>query len=295
VFLRLAAVATVPLAFLVVIIALPIVYSTGGKLTGFDQISLPGQPLELKGKLECQGVSIIDPDVTGVDIEFLGPDGATLGAVRTAAAGFARLLVSAPPQPGLYTYRVRLKEPRRMPVAESEAAFTVAVVAPGQPIIITDIDGTIADTRIRAVLEDRPQDLPPLPGAADVLRQAAGSFRIVYLSARASHFAASTRHWLTFHGFPKGPVLMRDLWAEWRHFNFSEADFKREVCDDLKGKKGLTGIRWGIGNRLGDAEAYAKSGIRAIVIGVEPGKVPREIADKVRAVASWEEIRKILQ
>jgi LNS2-like protein (lipin/Ned1/Smp2) len=303
---RLALIIAVEVFLLGGLLSLSAFYAATAKLAGIDLVALPGERIMLRAKVERDGPAFLDPDIRGVELRFgkgvfppgsteTGPSAgeATLGVARSGADGIAELPVAAPSEPGDHLYWVTCKPPGALRLAEPAAPITVSVMAPQQPILITDIDGTISRTAIAPVLDDHPGQIPPLPGAAAILAAASQKYRVLYLTARSSYLTRRTRRWLEAHGFPGGAILQRDLWAEYRHLDFTEEEFKTRALAELKGRKGLPEIRWGIGNRVGDGEAYARNGIRAILIDPQE-EVPAKYRDRIQAVTTWEEIGKII-
>lgn len=315
---RLLWVTGIQLGFLAALLIPSACSAPHGKLTAFDVLALPGEQTVLKAKLERDGPGFLNLDVSGVEIEFLtspppapdqaasgsltAPDPAAplpaeasvLGVARTDGDGIAEVGAKVPAARGNHRYWARLKDPARMKLRETESIFTVCVLDRDTPLVITDIDNTILSTRARKVLADEPLEVEPLPDAAQVLMDLSRNHRIVYLTARSSYLAQRTRRWLAAHQFPAGPVLLRDLFGEWRGFNWSEAEFKRRFIRDHV-KKRWPVIRWGIGNTEGDATAYAENDIRAIILATEPRDLPRALAAKVQTAADWSQVRKIVE
>jgi len=302
---------SIPFAYLSAILYLSACYSTAGKLTGFDIVGPPGERLELKAKLERDGPAFLNPDAAGKDLEFLdcgalaaGPGGGVavpfpeaipegakvLGEARTDREGFARLAIQGPKESGIHLYGVRLKDPRSYRLPRPMAAVLASIIGPAQQVLITDIDDTLLPTKIGPLLDDATEKQPPFPRASEILREASGRYRVIYLTARSTYLADRTRHWLSAHRFPAGPILLRDIHAEYSDWNFNEGEFKRRVCENLKSAAHLTEIRWGIGNTEGDAEAYSRSGIHSLILGTEPSRLPKEAKAPISAARSWEEI-----
>jgi len=164
-------------------------------------------------------------------------------------------------------------------------------VKPEEDAILVDIEGTLAESRLDPILLERPGDLPPFPGAAEALGGAAGRYRIIYLSARPARVSDGIRGWLGAHRFPAGPILFRDLWSEWRVFEFKEEEFKREACADLKGR---LRVRWAIGNAASDGEAFASSGFPSLIIGLDRAKVDPDRRSRIQTPRDWDEVRKTI-
>lgn len=168
----------------------------------------------------------------------------------------------------------------------SEAcSLLVAEMAPDRPLLVTDVDHTISDASHAAALLLPIARLRPLPGAVEALCRLAATHPVVYLTARNLRYASRTKDWLRHWGLPSGPVLLR------RRFWFlqSSSAFKREVMAGLAGRWPLLA---GIGDRRGDAAAYAAAGARPLLIGAAPrGNLPAGTVP----VASWKQIEEVLR
>ena len=265
------------------------------------------------------GPGLFNPDLKGVDLEFLGTpaaaqgeagappisrdpregpgaDAAPLGSGSSGADGSARLDAVAPSVPGLYSYWVRAREKPNLKLREPAALLTLAVIAKEAQVLITDIDGTICGTRLnrlQRILSDQAEEVEPLPEAAAVLTQAARKDAVIYLTARSTYLAHRTKRWLAAHRFPAGPVIMRDVGAQWTSLNFSEKDFKERVIRD-EVRKRWPEIRWGIGNTEGDARAYAENGVRAVILGDVQNLIPDRLRGLVRSAHDWTEVKALI-
>ncbi|MGK5549456.1 hypothetical protein ACSNOH_32725 [Streptomyces sp. URMC 127] len=89
-----------------------------------------------------------------------------------------------------------------------------------RPLAVFDLDGTLADVRHRLHhLESRPRDWdaffaaavrdPPLAEGIALLTAAAQRCEVAYVTGRPEHCRQDTLDWLTQHGMPEGPLLMR--------------------------------------------------------------------------------------
>jgi hypothetical protein len=313
--LRLVVVCTVQFAFLASMLVLSACYTAAGKLTSFDRLAEPGAPVELLAKIENDGPGFLNRDLSDVEIEFLakpaaerppaapepaphpggpvGPGAVSLGTAKSGKGGMAVLPWKAPLEPGNHFFWVRLKDPSRMRLREPEVLFTISVLTRDQPVLITDIDNTIARTKLMEAIGHDPGEMEALPGSPQVLGELSRTYRIVYLTARSTYLAHRTRNWLAFHGFPAGPVLLRDLHSEWGNFNWSEGEFKKRfIRDEIKRR--WPEVRWGIGNTEGDIEAYAGNGIHALVLADAPLRVPEAYKNLAKTVANWDEVKKAI-
>jgi hypothetical protein len=316
---RLAFMAVVQLGFLAAILLVAASYTREGKLTSMDLLALPGERIVLRAKIERDWPGFPNPDLPGVELEFVGPwqpaDGgrkpsepapdpqgpppaaaAVLGAATSGRDGVAQLDAAAPAVPGNHFFWVRLKEPQKRRVREPVVLFTVSVMTADEPILLTDMDNTIVRAEpgdLQAIVGRDPEKPEPAPGAAQALSDLSRSYRIVYLTARSSYLAHRTRRWLAFHHFPAGAVLFRDLEAEWRDLDWSASEFKKRVIrDSIKSR--FHEVRWGVGNTAGDAEAYAENGVRAVILGGELRSSVERFGALVKPAADWSEAKRII-
>jgi hypothetical protein len=232
-----------------------------------DALVLPGQTARLRARIQRAFPLFPTWPVRGAAV------GVEPGyRAVTDAAGWIDLEV----RPGRYT------------VCADGANPTTAVleaVPPERELFVTDIDRTLSDASSLAALLWPNEWIRPLPGAAAVMQRLKDRFQIVYLTARNFRFAAKTKAWLAGAGFPTAPVLMREpLW--WR---LSSARYKRDAMAELAAR--FKSIRFGAGDRAGDARAYARAGARPFLIGASSG---RRVPDGTVSVRSWEELEQRL-
>jgi hypothetical protein len=156
-------------------------------------------------------------------------------------------------------------------------------VAPGtSPVLVTDIDHTIADVSPFGFIVKANGVVRTMPGARDALTELARRMSIVYLSARDHIFVPKTRGWLQMNGFPEGPLYLR---AGTRFWSCRSGRHKLGRLAALRA--GWKDIRAGVGDVPSDLRAYAAHGIPPILIG------PRTLAglpDGAVWARSWSEI-----
>ena len=91
---------------------------------------------------------------------------------------------------------------------------------PGLPLVVVDIDGVVADVSHRLYLLDRrprrwdeffaaAADDPPLPEGVALVTELPGDHALCWLTGRPERNRAITEEWLSRHGMPAGPLLMR--------------------------------------------------------------------------------------
>ncbi|MEI8256707.1 MAG: phosphatidylinositol transfer protein [Deltaproteobacteria bacterium] len=231
-----------------------------------------------------------------------------LGRTRTADEGHAvvRGDGSRSEEDGLVSFRVPggeqlppgLHALRFVVCADQTVAdATIAVVAQGAQLAVSDVDGTLTESENSfgysvAGLAHTPT---PHAGAAELFsRLADRGYTIVYLTARPDIFAQATRAWLATNGFPHGVVRTR----EGAHFAFGGPDHAAYKIAALRDIARVVGhpVDIGFGNTATDVRAYEAGGIPAAarffyrLDGDLRGGVPhddyRTLAQRIPALAA---------
>jgi phosphatidate phosphatase APP1 len=250
------------------------------RLQALDALARPGEEITLCARLEREGVKGIHPDIAGAPLVYV-LEGRRIGRAVTDDDGTAELRWRAPAG-GRADLRVEVRTEEGSGYAAAPSTLLVAVRDGARPILITDIDHTIADIASLKFPFEEPEDIPERPGAARVLRSLAERYDIVYLTARDDAYVERTRRWLAIRGFPAGPVFHRDLTLT----RLSAGDFKTGFLRGLK--KAWPGCRVGVGDRTEDVEAYRGAGLEAILIGDD------DLPEGARRAASWADIEEFL-
>jgi hypothetical protein len=261
------------------------------RLRAFDEMILAGANATLRAKLERGGFFLFRPDVEGADIGFEvlhipetqlkgEPVYRGIGHAFTDSDGVASLEVQGFFEGAHLIRSTYLANPRVQAVSQ------VFVVKPESPILVCDIDHTIADISSFGFLTSRPEDIPALPGSVETLRELSGRYVIVYLTARDDSFLDATVQWLRIKGFPAGPVFFSDLSKS--AFLGSAEKFKTSVLAWWR-KAGFN-LAAGVGDKPGDARAYLAGGMKAIIISYDERNLPPGAA----AVKSWSGVRDAL-
>ena len=149
------------------------------------------------------------------------------------------------------------------------------IAAPGDTIVVADIDGTLSESEnaiVNTVLFG--DDIAHRPNAPEALR--ATRRTVVYLSARGDQYTELTRHWLSAHGFPDGPIVLA-------HAGFvrpgpEQQQFKIDALRQLR-----VPIAAGVGNRITDIIAYTRAGLRPEQILVFLPEYQDEVRDQLVA------------
>lgn len=136
----------------------------------------------------------------------------------------------------------------------------VDVVPKGEPIVVSDVDGTLTSSEnaeFGALLRGAIPDTHD--GAPDALQALADKgYRIMYLTARPEYLLGRTREFLDAHGFPQG-IVHTTLTMTGTTGDGARAYKTAEL--QAVGKRGLV-PSWGFGNRDSDAQTYTTIGIK---------------------------------
>ena len=248
-------------------------------LTVEDHVCRAGDDLTLIAKLEYRGVYIFNRGTDDKRLRFF-LDGRPIGDDETNDEGYARVKHDFD-APGAHRLVVAYD---RDGVWAAEAAATVFVWRKHEPILVVDVDHTVADTRVRDLLtRSGTETSQPMPDAPEVLRELAQSFHVVYLTTRPRELIPKTREWLQRHGFPAGPLL---AWDVDRH-SWSPRDYKRERLDDLQ--DAFAAVNIGIGDRSHDRKAYSKQKLFTIMLDRDS---PKRVNDVVY-LPDWSAVREL--
>lgn len=248
-------------------------------MTVEDVICPVGDKTKLVGKLEYRGVAVLNKGLEDRDLEF-SLDGQPVGNDDTNDEGYARMERPFPVE-GVYRLGVTYRDRDGRLHTASAGVF---VWSRDRPVLVVDIDDTVAQTEKRYLLglgEDRS---PPLPGAAEVLGELAEHFNVAYLTARPRELAEETRRWLTDNGFPLGPVLTWDIDKD----AFSATKYKKHRLDELTDR--FKHVTIGVGNAEGDHEAYRKRKLLTILIDADEEAA---LIERGIRLPSWPEVRRL--
>ena len=242
-------------------------------ITPYDLLVPAGEPAVLEVEVEDRWMAFIDPPAAGIEIEVEG-----VGRSKSDRAGIARFDLGVLPE-GTH---------RPVVLFNRKAVEAVVRVTPREtPLIIVDIDETIADVTPWGFIMRRVRDVLPLEGAREVLRELSKSMQIVYLTARDHIFTRKTKLWLRLAGMPEAPVYLRKNTRYWRT---PAREHKLARLGELKPK--FPNIKWGVGDKPGDAAAYLAHGIRPIMIA--PAR-PLEVSADVPCFPAWKNIHEYIK
>lgn len=155
------------------------------------------------------------------------------------SAGYLDLVAEHRLTPGIH--QVTCEVDRRKPVASR--LFTI----PGgsKVGIISDVDDTIMITQVPTlwkaaynVLFANPKKRAPVPGMSVLFTKLAALFPdapFFYLSTSPWNVESSIRHFINDHGYPAGPLLLRDLDPRPKTFVPTGVQHKLEFAEQLMG------------------------------------------------------------
>jgi hypothetical protein len=237
-------------------------------ITPYDLLVPAGEAATLDVEAERRWLTFVDPPLADVELELEG-----VGRAKTNAEGIASFPLGVLP-PG--THRFKILRGRKPPEA------LVRVIDPRTPVIIVDIDHTIADVSPQGFILRKVQNVRPLLGSREALDELAPTMQIVYLTARDHIFTRKTKLWLRAAEFPEAPVYLRKGTRFWSH---NPREHKIERLKELRSR--FPNILWGVGDKPGDVAAYQAHGIPPILLAASR---PPDLAPEVACYDSWKQI-----
>jgi hypothetical protein len=260
----------------------------GELLCGYDVLALPNEKVEVRVRLLAGSFL---SDQKNRSIRFLR-DGKVVKEARTDDEGYASLAFQ-PASRGNSVFQA--EAPPANPLGTpSRADILVACREAADPMCVVDLDKTLVDSGFKQVLIGDP---PPMPGSPEVMARLARQFTIVYLTHRPEQLEPKSRAWLRAKTFPEGPLLCSTT----RQFVHGSEKYKSNVLTELTGR--FHAMRFGVGDKESDAEAYHASGLRTVLL-VTPeadSKHLREQADGLSAlpadtdaVTTWAQAEKVI-
>ncbi|MCE5276616.1 MAG: phosphatase domain-containing protein [Planctomycetaceae bacterium] len=260
-----------------------------GLLITLDVLTPPRRRVDLEARLRTGDLLRSSP---GYVIVFRRAGQAPTFA-QTDDQGAAKVAFT-PPAEGDYQFTAAVSPVGLRAKPPHDQALTIYCRKSDCPIAVVDLDYTIVAGGFEQLLLNRPGETAPMAHSQEVLAQLAASHTIVYLTHRPNYFTNTTRQWLRDHRFPRGPLLL----AEWTSFLRGSSEYKAEALTGLQ--KDFSRVELGIGNRIGDVQAYHDSGMKSFLIFEPPDAPPpqlRELAGKIRrlpqdvqVVSSWRQI-----
>lgn len=256
-------------------------------LKGYDVVSLPGQRVELRARLES---GTIQRDLPGRTIQFL-KEGRPFNKATTDEEGFA-VIDFRPSRRGDYVFRVEANQDELKHKAPEAVELLVTCRAVSEPMVIVDVDKTLAMTKSWRFFRKDPAAMADSVG---VMERLAKDYTIVYLTHRPQQYAHKTKTWLRKRGYPQGPLLMPEV----VDFARGSGRYKTNRLGQLKGM--FKNIQLGIGDKISDAVAYHQNGMKAfLIVDVEKSDDPQyylrlaeeleELPEQVQVVRNWGQI-----
>lgn len=226
----------------------------GALFYAYDTLAYPGKPVHLAARLQMMPKL---QKVSGVTVSFYHGD-RLVGQAVTDSRGLAHITWT-PPHAGDYHFRARITgvgEKYKRFLAISDAPLLVAAREANTSFVVIDMDHTIIDAGFFRVLVGGAK---PMPRSAEVAKRIARRHGIVYLTQRPEVLTRKSKTWLVRHGYPAGPVML----AGGTDF-LDSARFKTGKLKALRGA--YPSVRFGIGDKCSDAEAYVSAGLTAYLI-----------------------------
>ncbi len=247
-----------------------------------DAIATPGKKVWLRAKLECKGFLGIRRSVKGEPLSFKGRF-AILGTATTNDNGIASILFDVPEEPGLTEYTVKYRGSGRFAPAKSTGRLFV--FDSKRPIIICDIDRTIANISPGRFLATPPEKVPTVAGAPTSLMRLSYRCNLIFLTACNDRFAERMQRWMRIKEFPLCPILFKNR-------GISPIPIEKFRCDTVAElKKVFPKIVAGITHKKSNAKAYVAKGIRAIIISSKKKGVPKG----AEFAPDWETVESLLK
>ena len=257
-----------------------------------DTLAVPGRDVQLVARATY--VKELE-HIPGLTVRF-SLDGQPVAAVETDQAGFARARWT-PPAAGDYEFLVEIvaapKGGPEDPLQVPPASLLVCARVPETKFVVIDLDHTVVDSSFLRVIFLGGGS--PMPGAADVVRELAKTYTVIYLTHRPDLLGAKSKRWLAENGFPRAPLLVSTL----RQSLGSSREYKTARLKAIR--RTFPNLAVGIGDRLTDAQAYTANGMTAYLLPHYDRQDEEELRDLARAVRklngavqvvdSWQQIR----
>lgn len=246
------------------------------ELIALDALTVEGSSTFLEAKVFTRGSNYNDPGVSGKKVVFKIGD-KILGTAITNEGGMARL--SVPAGTGVRNFEASLSSSAS---SSLRSRGTLYALNPNKPILITDVDGTIAKTpKVDLTTIDNGK-IAPIEGSKAMLSALSNKYQVVYISGRYDRTMTLTRDWVNTKGYPRGPVLLAPG-LESGHGGVG--DFKTTAIGRIT--KVFKKVPFAVGDRAFDMQAYVRNGVKPVLVGTDPrGEVPRGTVK----LGSWSEL-----
>jgi hypothetical protein len=255
----------------------------GTKIETEDVLARVGEKSVIPAELEAETLLGIANDLAYLPVEF-SVGTSRLGSSITDKEGHAEFAWQYDkPQ----TVDVTVAFPGSNTYRPCEAHSQVFVLDDSRPIVIVDIDHTVADVSSLEVIIQEREKQKPLADAAETLNALVKDYQVIFLTHRAVVFAAKTKAWLRQNKFPHAPII---FWHPEREKLLPQA-FKTKAIEGLKER--FARVAAGIGDRKSDAAAYRINGLNAYILTSKKSK--EHYPEGTTLVNGWKEIPEILK
>ena len=256
-------------------------------LKAYDVLTLPGEQVQLSARLQS---GTIQRDLSGRSIR-ISRNGWLAKRVITDDEGFGTATFT-PRRPGDYVFSIEAEPAGLVSTPPEPVELLVACRSSAEPMVIVDLDKTLAYTKSWRFFSQNPD---PMPGSVAVMRRLAKDYTVVYVTHRPQQYAHQTKMWLGRHGYPAGPLLMPEV------VDFARGSRRYKTKELIKLKSKFPNIRIGIGDKISDTQAYHDSGLKSFLIlqsqGCDDPKDYLELAQEldrlqedVQVVCDWSQI-----
>ncbi len=260
-------------------------------LKAYDVLALPGERVQLAARLQS---GTLQRDLGARSIRILR-NGWLVKTVTTDDEGYG-LTHFTPKRPGNYVFSVEVEPIGLKSTPPEPVELLVACRASDEPMVIVDVDKTLAHTKSWRFFTKNPE---PMAGSVDVMRRLAKDYTIVYITHRPQQYAHHTKAWLLRHGYPTGPLLMPEV------VDFARGSRRYKTRELTKLKSKFPNIRIGIGDKISDIQAYHNSGLKTfLILNDEDCDDPKDylelaqeldrLPEDVQVVRNWSQIASVI-
>ncbi len=223
-------------------------------LKGYDIVGKPDNTYTLRCKVQTSNV--LGFDKRGEIVDYYSEDN-FIGMSSTDENGIAEIGHYFD-RPGTYVIRIRLNQKSKYKAMESK--IIVGIFDEKKPILICDIDHTVCDTKLLLFILNKDTKIPAVKDSSETLNRLSNQYNIIYVTHRDDAFIHKTKFWLDLFNYPNGPIF---FW-NFGKYTFNSGKYKEEIIQNLK--KHFPNIVVGIGDKISDALAYTKNGLKTILI-----------------------------
>jgi phosphatidate phosphatase APP1 len=257
------------------------------KIETEDVVARAGESFIVRAELEAKHFLGIANDLAHLPVEFYS-DTKLLGSAVTDKEGKAEITLRFDKAQELL---VTITFPGTKKYRPCTAQSDVFILDASGPIILVDIDHTVADVSSLGVVFESVGAQKSVPGAPETLAVLATDYQIVFLTHRSTVLATKTKAWLREQKFPRAPVI---FWHPGQEPLLPEA-YKTKAIARLKQR--FSNIVAGIGDRKADADAYLENGLKAYILSPEGlpdsarrAGAPQDYPKGTILVKDWNEI-----